>query len=397
MGGAVLGWHGSGRLPGRALRRVPAALLWVSVVSLVACGEVPSAQTDPEDVVDAGAVAPACDEVDPLQATLPEGTEPAVTEAEPVRDGSAAGHEADRDADDGQEVLPLASAIQAWVGREAADDFAGLWIDQQVGGWAVAFTDEVDRHAGEIRADVHPGLAVAEANHPYGHLRDIQARVGREQMGRGGQEAGAVTSVGVQVMINRTVIGVFDPDEQRLAELSDAYGATAICFEIDVASGPPSDAIETLAKSSGWREGLAETHGSAFAVVEVAYDRDSAEAAWRDNVPDDLAARDDERPAEPGVYGGLDTVDFDRQVVVVWSSGESSGCPAWLADIDSTDGTIHVQEGATAHMECPSDYNPYRLVLAVDRDRLPTADELPSAKFEGVPNGKVRAYLADDR
>ena len=396
MGEAILGCHTSGRRWGRARRRAPAALLWVSVVSLVACGDASAPQVEPGEAVDAGAVAPECDEVRPLPATLPDGTEPAVTEAEPIQDGSIAEHDPDRGAAARSEALPLGRAIQAWVGREAADDFSGVWIDHQVGGWAVAFTSEVDRYAAKIREDVHPGLAVAEAHHSYIELRDIQARVGREQMRHGGQESGAVTSVGAQVMINRVTIGVFEPDEQRLAELSETYGATAICFEIDVASGPPSEAIETLAKASGWREGLAEEHGSAFAVVEVAYDRDTAEAAWRDNVPADLESRDDELPAEPGVYGGLDEVDFDRQVVVVWSSGESGGCPGWLADIDSTDGTIRVHEGAVAQMACPSDYNPYRLVLAVDRDRLPTGDELPSAQLEVVPDGKVRTYPAGD-
>lgn len=395
MGEAVLGWHTSGRRWGRACRRAPAALLWVSVVSLVACGGASAPQVDPGETVDAGAVAPECDEVRRLQATLPEGTEPAATEAEPIQDGSMAEDDADRGADR-SEALPLHTAIQAWTGREAADDFAGVWIDQQLGGWAVAFTNDVDRYAAKIREDIHPGLAVAEANHSYTELRDIQARISREQMGHGDQEPGTVTSAGAQLMINRVTIGVFDPDEQRLAELSETYGATAICFEIDVSSGPPSEAIETLAKASGWREGLSEEHGSAFAVVEVAYDRDTGEAAWRDNVPDDLEPRDDDLPAEPGAYGGLDEVDFDRQVVVVWSSGESGGCPGWLADIDSTDGTIRVQEGAVAQMACPSDYNPYRLVLAVDRDRLPTSDELPSAQLEGVPDGKVRTYPAGD-
>lgn len=109
--------------------------------------------------------------------------------------------------------------------------------------------------------------------------------------------------------------------DERLAELSDTHGATAICFEIQDAPRPPSERVEALAKASDLRDGLPEEHGTAFAVFEVADDLEAAEAAWLDNVPDDLEARDDELPADPGVYGDLDQADFDRQAVVVWSSG----------------------------------------------------------------------------
>ena len=36
---------------------------------------------------------------------------------------------------------------------------------------------------------------------------------------------------------------------------------------------------------------------------------------------------------EYGAVGDLDDVDFARQVLVIWSSGESSGCPNWLQNI----------------------------------------------------------------
>jgi hypothetical protein len=386
-------------------RRRGAALSCVAVM-LAACGDTPTPEIRAQEPSDREvAVAPECHEVDRLRAVLPDGTEPTGTTAEPIEDASLP------DPDDGpdgrpdegpdggpaaREALSLGPELEAWAQREAADSFAGVWVDQEMGGYAVAFASDVDRYAAEVREQVHPGLAVAEADHSSAELDGIQGRVQQEQMGGPDRSPGAVGSVGASVMTNRVTVGVFDPDDQRLTELSETYGATAICFEVEAAPEPPAETIDTLAKVSGWRDGLTEEHGMAFAVLEVADDREAAEVAWRDNVADDLPPRDVDLPAEPGVYGGLDQVDFERQVVVVWSSGESGSCPEWLTDIDSSDGAITVEREATAAM-CTDDHNAYRLVLAVDRDRLPDADALSAARLEGgVPDGEVRAYPAGE-
>lgn len=158
--------------------------------------------------------------------------------------------------------------------------------------------------------------------------------------------------------------------------------------------GGDDEGLASLAKATNWREELRGTT-DAFAVIEIAYDRKSAERSWQDNVPDDLERRDDELPAEPGLYGDLDDIDFDRQAVIVWSSGESGSCPGWLADIDTRDGTVHVERDAT-QQECTDDYNPYRMVLAVARDRLPESSDLPHERIEGVPDGEIRNYPEND-
>ncbi|WP_052668574.1 hypothetical protein [Nitriliruptor alkaliphilus] len=363
-------------------------------IVLAACGRTPGPEVSPRDPSQAGEIAPECHEAERLRAALPEGVEPTGTTAEPIEDGSVPGSASEGD-DALPDALSLGPEIEQWAQREAPDSFAGVWLDQELGGFAVAFADEVDRYAAEVRERIHPGLAVAEADHSYAELRDIQDRVTEEQMGQPDHEPGAVRSTGVDVLANRTSLGVFDPDADRLSELSEIYGATAICFEIEAAPGPPVEAIDTLAKAQGWRDGLTEEVETMFAVFEVAYDRETAEVAWRDNVADDLEPRDDDLPAEPGLYGTLDEVDFDRQAVVVWSSGESGSCPEWLTNIDGAGGTIRVQREATAEM-CTDDFNPYRLVLAVDRDRLPAPEELAAAQLEGVPDGTVRSYPIGD-
>lgn len=385
-------------------RGTPHATALVAAVALVvvACGDPAAPGTGPTNGPEARsegvAVAPECAEVAALAAEAPEEGEPTGTTAAPVDDGLVPGDGADRQAPgrDGEpgaagEAPPtLPSQIERWAQQEATHSFAGLWVDQDLGGFVVAFATDVDRYADEVRERFHPGLAIAEAQHSQAELREIQDRISQEATDIVFDETGAVRSVGVDVVRNRTTVGIFDPGPERLAELSETYGVSAICFEIEPPPAPIGEGLAPLAKASGWREDLGSV-GTPFAVLEVAFDRATAERAWRDNVPDDLDTRRDDLPAEPGRYGDLDAVDFDRQALVVWSSGESGSCAEWVADIDTVDGTVRVQRGATAQT-CTSDYNPYRMVLAVDRDRLPQPGDLPHDRIEDLPDGEVRAY-----
>lgn len=165
----------------------------------------------------------------------------------------------------------------------------------------------------------------------------------------------------------------------------------------DGGAGRP--AVQPLAKADGWRAGLTGDLG--FAVVEVAYDSDGAERAWRENVPGDLPERDGQ-PAEPGRYGDFGSVDFDTHAIVVWSSGQSGSCPGWLADIRTgADGTVEVETGVDMRGgdACTDDYHPYRMVLAVERERLPDPEQLPATAVtvDGRSSGAgslVAAYPA---
>lgn len=157
--------------------------------------------------------------------------------------------------------------------------------------------------------------------------------------------------------------------------------------------------MRPLAKADGWRAGLADSLG--FGVVEIAYDRDSADRAWQENVPGDLPERDGQ-PAEPGRYGDPDSVDLDTHAIVVWSSGQSGTCPGWLADIRTgADGTVELETGVDMQggTACTDDYRQYRMVLAVDRERLPDPDQLPITTV--IVDGRsgagslIAAYPAD--
>jgi hypothetical protein len=172
------------------------------------------------------------------------------------------------------------------------------------------------------------------------------------------------------------------------------------------APGPPvgagtdpeaaAEGVVPLAKVEGWRSGF-EHAEMPFAVMEIAQDADTAELAWRENVPDGLPPGEGV-PDEFGLYGDLAAVDFDRQAVVVWSSGESGTCPAWLFDVRTRDdGAVELEQRDTTSLVeedvmCTMDYRPYRMVLAVDRDLLPDAAELPTEDVHGVPDARVTSY-----
>lgn len=141
---------------------------------------------------------------------------------------------------------------------------------------------------------------------------------------------------------------------------------------------PIDDAITVLARLEGWEQRLSTDQTvPADLIVELAYDQSTARVAWDESAPDRLPERSGE-PRQEGRYGSLDDLDLDRQALVVYSSGQSGSCPGWPVDL-SLDGRVLVVE-ETEYVEgdgCNESFSPYRVLLAVDRDVLPAADDLP--------------------
>ncbi|SRR5690625_3392463 len=150
--------------------------------------------------------------------------------------------------------------------------------------------------------------------------------------------------------------------------------AAATILLAGCSAGSVGGSVETLAKLDGWRDGPG--YEGPFAVLEIAYDDDTAAMLWEDNVGAGQAAHD-----------GLAEVDLSRQIVALYSSGESGSCPESVHDIELDDGTVDIMltvdtGGGDA---CSGDYNPYRVVIAIDRADVPTRDEL--AGTEGTVDG----------
>ncbi|MFA9443790.1 hypothetical protein [Egicoccus sp. AB-alg6-2] len=343
---------------------------------LGACGEVsdgdgvvaPSADhEDPPSAAGAAAgIAPRCQDVAPLEAQRPEGVEPLGTTGAPLDDTTTGG----------PTVETLAPAVQRWAREHAGDDFAGLWFDQDAGGLVVAFTGDVEAYAAGVRDAVHPAVAVADATFGEAELQARQERIWSQENPSGEPVPGLLTSSGLDVMRNRVALGLYDPPPERLEQLSDDHGADAICFEIQEPPPPPSRAATTLAKLDGWGQGPPSEPRWGF--LEIAWDEDAAAELWDLHVGDRTPDTDDDPPATGGVYGELDQVASERQALAVYFGGESGSCPAYVISVTTVDaGYVAVDEGAVGAGACTDDFNPYRVVLAVDRDRLPDADDLP--------------------
>lgn len=144
-----------------------------------------------------------------------------------------------------------------------------------------------------------------------------------------------------------------------------------------VLGGPAAE--RTLAKVDGRRDGASD--GGTFATLELAFDAATAERLWADNVPAGLAAADGV-PGGTGVYGDLADVDLATSVVALWSSGQSGSCPEWVREVRMVDGVVTVDRAQDGDV-CTADYNPYRLVLVLDRRDVPPVEDLPAAMTVG--------------
>ncbi|MEN0130551.1 MAG: hypothetical protein AAGC49_13990 [Brevundimonas sp.] len=154
-------------------------------------------------------------------------------------------------------------------------------------------------------------------------------------------------------------------------------------------SDDPVEGFTTLAK--GDRSPVETSY-----VLEVAYDEATARQMW-DDVVDENLPKGSGDPTARAIYGNLDDVDFDSQVVALFSSGESSTCPSFLSGL-STEGTTIAATTTTpgADGPCTADYHPYVQVVAVDKGDLPAAGELPGAKLTmdgtAMPDASVAVY-----
>lgn len=270
-------------------------------------------------------------------------------------------------------------AARDWAESEAADHYAGVWIDDEHGAAVIAFTDDVDRYAVEVRERFGAGWWVVRAEHSEAELQQVQERViDRMSAGAGGSGTPPGTIVGsaLRTDVQRVTVEAVGGDDAVLEELAAELDHPAICFEVlePPPEYDPDGAVRTLATVPEWRPGLGRAGDGA---LEIAYDRETAERAYAENVSQSELGPGDGNVAEDGIHAGLGTVDWDREAIVIWSGGRSSSCAEWVEDVRTVDGRLEVTTASPSQGACTSDFSPYRAVLAVDRDRLPAEADLP--------------------
>ena len=132
--------------------------------------------------------------------------------------------------------------------------------------------------------------------------------------------------------------------------------------------------VQTLAKNYDMPEGFLGSARDA-ATLEFAVDPETAVALWDEHVSDELP-RGRGKPFGEGIYDDLDSVDFDRQVVALWWGTEAT-CPQAVTDVRSPDrATVELHTTEEGHA-CLDMATSFRMLLAIDRDRLPEVSELP--------------------
>jgi hypothetical protein len=294
------------------------------------------------------------------------------------------------DAGAGPETI---AAARAWAEREFPDRFAGTWIDQDEGAAVIAFTGDLGRLATEVRERFGDGWWVVRGDHSYVELQEVQQRV-TARMGAGGREGtppGTIVSSGLREDHQLVTVEVVGGDDDALLALAGELSHPAVCFA--VLDPPPTydedGPVRTLATVSGWREDI--EHAGA-GVLEITEDREQGERAHADNVPDGLEPGDGEDPSRDGRHADLDTVDWDTEVIVVWSAGRSGSCPEWVEHVEVVDGAVEVRTATAAQGACTDDYNPYRAVLAVDAGLLPDTTDLPMPVEVAGTEGQAVPY-----
>lgn len=278
------------------------------------------------------------------------------------------------------------SAARAWAQREAPDAFAGVWFDNDHGAAVIAFTDDVDRYAQEIRSRFGDGWWVVAGDRSHRELeRRLDAltdaefgRIAPADQGRPGTVVGA----GLREDRQLVSIDVVGGDDAALAELAARYDDPAYCFAvIDPPPEPDADGpVRTLATVAGWRDDLEVPRG---ALLEIAFEEETARRLVADNVPTDLPAGPDDEPWEDGRHDDLDDVDLATHVVAVYSAGRSGSCPEWVAEVSTHGDGVVVGTAVPTRGGCTYDFNPYRTVIAIERDQVPQPEALPAARDLG--------------
>lgn len=305
--------------------------------------------------------------------------------------------------------MEVVEAVAAYQRSEMADSAGGHWIDRDAGGViTVGVTEDAEAHAEAIAEldavaahDEH--VEVVEVAHSSAELDAAQQRITEVMQadlaqleGAGAPEPGMVVRSGRAADLNRVTVDMIDDEDgARRDELAEVAGdADLICVNMFEPPAPPepADGVRPLAKAEGHDADAPLDDTIDFAELAIAHDAEAGAQLWDAAVPDDLPAA--EAWTDVGRHGGLDDVDWETEALVLWRSGESGSCPAALVSVDvAADGAVEVATDADSgpSRACTDDYNPYRMILAVDRDRLPGADALP-ADLDGTAGGEAVAW-----
>lgn len=182
--------------------------------------------------------------------------------------------------------------VRSWAYAEAADLYAGQWLDHQSGGvLTVAFTGDVERLRAAAAEHFDADIAVVEAAHSLAELQTLQTEISADMGAAGGEPVeGDITSTGIPEDLNRVSVGAIG-GAQTAAAISQRFGTARICLELQEPPGPAH------AEIAGWAPaGDAPVDPAATEIAVALYERAcaSGEPATGRIAEPDITYSDDE-------------------------------------------------------------------------------------------------------
>jgi hypothetical protein len=210
---------------------------------------------------------------------------------------------------DGPELPEDAVAALQGYGRRHADEFGGLYVDDQAqGSFVMLFTDNLEEHAAAI-AEIWPRVTVRGVQFTEAALTELLESPAFRAIGGDGVE---FVSAGLDTMNNRVTLDLKSDDPTLELRLELEFGGM-----VEVTVYPIPGAWENVAQGPGWRLLAAGQAGHTEAyTVRAATDEAEWAAMW------DTIGFESDAPA----------VDFANEVAVSFGHGIGSSCPELRLD-----------------------------------------------------------------
>lgn len=252
---------------------------------------------------------------------------------------------------DGPELREdVVAALQAY-GTEHADEFGGLYVDDQSqGSFVMLFTDHLDEHAAAL-AEIWPRVTVRGVRFSEAELTEVLERLDLAAMAGDGIEP---LSAGLDTINNRVTLDLKSDDPTLELRLELEYGG-----RVEVTVHPLPGEWSNVTEGDGWRLLAAGEAGPDEAyTVRAATDESGWDELWS------VLGLDAERPE----------VDLASEVMVSFAHGIGSGCRELRLDDVVIDGGVvfSVTSDPLAPRGCNADLaGAATFVVAIERDAVP--------------------------
>lgn len=244
----------------------------------------------------------------------------------------------------------VVAALQAY-GAEHADEFGGLYVeDQSRGAFGMFFTDRLEEHAAAV-AEIWPRVTVRAVRYSEAALLEVLERLDLARMAAPGLEP---MSAGLDIMNNVVTLELKSDDPTVETRLELQYGDM-----LDVTVHPFPGEWANVSDGDGWRLLAAgEASGNDAYTVRAATDDAAYDDLW----------------SALGLGGDRPAVDIGTEVVVSFGHGIGSSCPEVRLDgVSIRDGVVFsVTSDPLEPRGCTADLvGAAAFVIALERAALP--------------------------